>query len=95
MLDENIEADSKLMELVQDDAFARELYAALCNVNWTHENGAKYSDTFRCNSWIVADLRGRDEGDMVFYWSGGEGVISDRVRTELTRLGWSGVPMTC
>jgi len=75
-----------------DDGFADELYCALCNVDWVHDDGTEWSASWRYAAGVVAELRGRDEGYLDFYCSpsGAEGTISGRVGAAMAVLGWHG-----
>jgi hypothetical protein len=80
-------ADQDLLNLIQDESFAKNLYASLCNVQWIKDN-----DLFGC-SWrraaeLVAYLRSRGETYIDFYLSGAEGTIFPEVRQKLHDLGW-------
>ena len=101
----NLEQDlNGLGELLEDDAFAAELYSALCNNEW-RKGGRFWSCTWRTAGAIVAELRNsrrevwrdRDPGDeqnagyedyLDYYCSSHEGEISDRVREQLAKIGW-------
>lgn len=79
--------------LHDDRDFADELYCALSNSDWQHEDGT----TGRSMSWryaagLVAGLRGRGEDYLDFYCTRAceEGTISDRVAAAMAELGWSG-----
>jgi hypothetical protein len=76
-----------------DDAFADELYCALCNADWVHDDGAEWTGSWRYAAGVVAKLRGRGEGYLDFYCSrsGAEGTISERVGAAMAVLGWRGI----
>jgi hypothetical protein len=75
-----------------DRDFAVELYGALCNADWRHDDGTDWrGGTWRYVADVVAHLRGRGEGHLDFYCSGGEGKITDRVTEAMAALGWRGV----
>lgn len=75
-----------------DDVFADELYCALCNADWVHDDGTEWSASWRYAAGVVAELRGRGECYLDFYCSpsGAEGTISERVGAAMTVLGWHG-----
>jgi hypothetical protein len=75
-----------------DDVFADELYCALCNSDWLHDDGTEWSGSWRYSAGVVADLRELRECYLDFYCSPtqAEGTISDRVATALAELGWHG-----
>jgi hypothetical protein len=75
----------------RDRGFAVELYGALCNADWRHDDGTEWCGTWRYAGEVVAQLRGRGEDYMDFYCSGGEGKITDRVAEAMDALGWRGV----
>jgi hypothetical protein len=74
-----------------DRGFAVELYQALCNADWTHDDGTTWTGSWRYVAGEVAHLRGRGEDYLDFYYSGGEGTISERVAEAMAVLGWHGV----
>ncbi|MGH2916125.1 MAG: hypothetical protein ACRDMX_14180 [Solirubrobacteraceae bacterium] len=76
-----------------DDAFADELYCALCNAEWRHDDGSEWSGSWRHAAGLVADLRELGEGYLDFYCSarGAEGMISERIAAAMAELGWHGV----
>lgn len=75
-----------------DDAFADELYCALCNADWVHDAGAEWSGSWRHAAGVVAEVRARGEDYLDFYCSptGAEGTISERVGAAMAVLGWQG-----
>lgn len=91
---ELIEALQALAEPVAaDKAFAKELYAALCNMRWHRyvwdsENAPLASVTWRNAGGIVADLEGRGGDYLDFYCSGNEGTVSERVSVMMESMGW-------
>jgi hypothetical protein len=76
-----------------DDGFARELYAALCNMQWCLSQGGELvSMSWRSAGATVANLADRGECYMDYYCSGNEGTVSRRVGEALGVLGWKPVP---
>lgn len=75
-----------------DDAFADELYCALCNADWVYNEGAEWTGSWRHAAGVVAELRGKCEDYLDFYCSpsGAEGTISKRVGATMAALGWRG-----
>ncbi len=75
-----------------DDAFADELYCALCNADWRHDDGRTWHGSWRYSAQLVAALRDQGEEYYEFYWSPtrAEGSISGRVAAALAELGWRG-----
>lgn len=92
--DRNLEFDLQALSkrLRSDDAFARELYFALCNVEWMHSDGSEWHGSWRYAAGLVATLRGRGEDYADFYCSrpGREGTISERIAEAMRGLGWRG-----
>lgn len=87
----NFEDDLRdvLGQQMNDDDFARRVYASLCNIDWVHENGTEYSCTWRYAGGLVAEIRDRDEDYMDFYCTGNEGVIDAEVADAMEAHGWS------
>jgi hypothetical protein len=81
-------------EMLADDSFAHEVYAALCNMRWRNKNnpGAIYAVSWRHAGGVVAQIRGLGENYMDFYCSGREGRVSERVLKALGALGWEPWP---
>lgn len=52
-----------------DDAFADELYCALCNADWVHDDGSEWHGSWRYAAAVVADLRDCGECYLDFYCS--------------------------
>ena len=93
-VERDLEHDIKaLVDRTRSDRdFAVELYGALCNADWHHDDGTEWpGGTWRYVGDVVAHLRGLGEDYMGFYWSGGEGEITDRVAEAMAALGWRGV----
>ena len=79
-----------LQKLLQEnDKLAQEMYAALCNTNWEQISGTeKYSCSWRYAGGLVAGLREKKESYMDFYCSGGEGKVTPRISSLMSKLGW-------
>jgi len=99
----DLEADignSDILAKVYDNDYAKELYSALCNMNWckidviTILTEDYYSVTWREAGSIVADFRSAwyDEDYTDWYCSGNEGIVSDRIKADLAELGWAPIP---
>lgn len=76
-----------------DRGFADEMYCALSNVDWEHDDGtAGRSMSWHYAAGLVASLRGRGEDYFDFYCTRAceEGTISDRVAAAMAELGWTG-----
>lgn len=90
-----------LNKVRESDAYAQNLYAAMCNTDFIKNAiwPILQEDTWHC-SWryaggIIAEMR--EQGDyMDWYCSGigsekndvGEGVVTDEIREDLLKLGW-------
>jgi len=91
-----------LEKVRNDEAYAQNLYASMCNTDfvrndvWPLLKGEKWSCSWRYAGGIIADMR--EEGDYIdWYCSGigdknekfvGEGYVTDEIRTDLLKLGW-------
>ena len=82
-----ITTDSVIKTKIENDMFAKELYAALCNIIWKNSE-EEYSCTWRYAGELVASLRDKNEDYMDFYCSGNEGIISENVKNILTKYNW-------
>ena len=72
---------------LRDDKVAREMWSALANVEWFHENGECVGYSFRAAGGLIADIR--DSGDyMHWYCCGPVSVVSDEIRLALVGEGW-------
>ena len=74
--------------------YGRDLYAALCNNEFQRQDimpvlrDQRWSCTWRYAGGIIADMMG--QGDYIdWYCAGREGEVTDEVRADLLRLGWS------
>lgn len=74
--------------------YGRDLYAALCNNQFQRQDimpvlrDQRWSCTWRYAGGIIADMMG--QGDYIdWYCAGREGEVTDEVRADLLRLGWS------
>lgn len=86
----DLEVDLKNSELikkkVQDDNYAQNLYAALCNVCWQPIDIMSiliddyWSSSWRHSGGIVAELRNKGEDHIDFYCSGIVGEMSPEER---------------
>lgn len=77
-----------------DDAFANELYGALCNMRWRrrHADTEPVSMSWRYADGVVSHLACKGGCYLDYYCSGNEGVISARIRDALGALGWVPAP---
>lgn len=82
-----------LKKVRESDDYAKALYAALCNNDFTKNDvwPILQEETWSC-SWryaggIIADMR--EEGDYIdWYCSGNEGYVDDEIKKDLLTLGW-------
>lgn len=104
---DNMEHDLRTTDWILDkvrsnDAYAQNLYAALCNNEFVRRDvynvlaDRRWSCSWRHAGGVIADMR--QEGDYVDWYcsgsSGGygtqpEGYVTDEVRSDLMRLGWA------
>lgn len=98
-LERDLYRSDKIADKVQNLAYARDLYAALCNNTWIHKDVMEilknegYNCSWRYAGGIVARLRGK--GDyMDFYCSSiddyatPEGTVTDEIMNDINELGW-------
>lgn len=85
----------QLAERFADEEFSTELYRALANNVWRRDGGeGGISLSWRRAEELVNDLRGRHgQRRLELAQTGGEGEVSELVRDELGRLGWSARPL--
>ena len=80
-------------EIGRDVSIARAVYGALCNVEWMHRDGARYTCTWRDAAGLVAEIRntvsGTNEDYMDWYCSGGEGTVAALISDRLATRGWT------
>lgn len=84
---------TEICEKVLDDEYAKDLYRALCNMQWMKREvmpvlrNELWRASWRCAGAVVADLR--QEGDYLnWYCSGREGTVTEEIQEDLARLGW-------
>jgi len=83
----------------QNDKYAQNLYAALCN-NRFFKNDEEWTCSWRGAGGIVADLRNKGEDYIDWYCSGmsdiegylPEGEVSSEIANDLLNLGWNITP---
>lgn len=117
---EDVKNDPVIMAKLQDNRYAQNVYASLCNMRWQpQEVWPVLSEEYWTCSWrsaggFVADLRGCGEDYMDYYCSGirggfdlskssdedyftkngyvSEGEVTDEIREDFARLGWTPSP---
>jgi len=100
-LEDDIRADAEIMQKLQDNGYAQNVYAALCNIRWQpQEVWPVLQDEWWTCSWrraggIVADLLGR--GDYLDWYCSGsaetdeyvrEGIVTEEIEADFARIGW-------
>ncbi len=76
-----------------DPELAKEVWSALANVDWWHkEHGTEYM-SFRVAAKFIARFTDPTEYGYVKYLSGAPGVVSRRIRKDLSKKGWKLVQM--
>lgn len=87
-----------LTELFEEDIktsskFATDVWSALANVEWRHEDGTRFSCSWRAAGGIIARIRGEDKTDgmayMNWYMSGPDAVVSDEIQEAFKERGWT------
>ena len=84
-----------LSELVRaDDAFAHDLYGALCNMRWRLRDSGRdpVSMSWRHAGGVVSYLACKGGCYLDYYCSGNEGTVPARIRDALGALGWIPAP---
>jgi hypothetical protein len=73
-----------------DDAFAHELYGALCNMRWRRRDtdGEPVSMSWRYAGGVISHLACKGGCYLDYYCSGKEGVVSAPIRDTLDALWW-------
>jgi len=75
-------------QMRHDDSLCREMWSALANVDWTHENSDTAGYSFRAAGDLIAAIIGR--GDyMDWYCSGPYAVVSERIERAMMAEGWT------
>ena len=91
-----------IVDKTEDDVYAQNLYAALCNNQFYKEDMKEpWTCSWRYAGGIIADVKwlatGKAYDYLNFYCSAalsdnpkfvGEGTVTDEIRDDLTRLGW-------
>lgn len=98
--------DDLVAKVRYSDAYAQNLYAALCNMQWQRTEvwpllkGQLWSVSWRVAGGYIADIR--NEGDYLNWYCSGigpenesyvsEGTVTDEIAADLKSLGWIPVP---
>jgi hypothetical protein len=91
---DDLKADPELMTKLQEDRYAQNVYAALCNMRWQpQEVWPVLQDEYWSCSWrsaggLVADLRNRGEDYMDWYCSGITGGYDSALDTDKHTKGY-------
>lgn len=84
-------------QIAADDDLAARAYASLCNVDWTHEHGSRYSCSWRYAGGLIAEIRNElnETGEDYLHWycAGAEGRVDDDLAEALRALGWTAAPV--
>jgi hypothetical protein len=83
----------RLEDRLRDEKFARELYRALTDNRWEKDGESVALSWKRAEELINALRRGHNRPALQLFQTGGEGEVSDTVRSELERLGWKYEPL--
>lgn len=71
----------------EDECLCAEMWCAVANQDWRHDNGDTAGYSFRAAGDLVAGVVGRGNY-MDWYCSGPDGEVSERVREALAQGGW-------
>jgi hypothetical protein len=97
----NLEYDLLNSEYIRNkckasEIYSQNLYSSLCNNRFFY-NDEQWTCSWRMSGGIVADIRNVGEDYMDWYCSGlfdlegyvAEGTVTDEIRLDLIKLGWS------
>lgn len=100
-LEEDLTLSLMIKERIQNNQYAHELYCALCNIQWWHEeiNGPQ-TMSWRYAAGLVASLRAKHEDYLDWYCGGArdslnggrdpfEGEVTERIANDMKLLGWT------
>jgi hypothetical protein len=71
----------------ESDAIAGEMWSALANVDWKHDDGDTASYSFRAAGDLVAAVRGKGSY-MDWYCCGDYATVSETIADALSKEGW-------
>lgn len=91
-----LKTNSILEKCKHSIAYSQNLYAAMCNNQFLYGD-KEWSCSWRMSGGIVADIRNCGEDYIDWYCSGmanvdgyvSEGVVTDEIRLDLMKLGWT------
>lgn len=95
--DPNLEKDLRSSQYIHDkcvssETYCRDLYSALCNNRFVYNyNDKEWDFSWRYAGGIISDILEKGEY-LDWYCSGNEGNVTDEVRSDLIKLGWSVKP---
>ena len=77
-------------KLVEDEKFGHELWSALANVDWMHEDDADNTEcghSFRSAGSLIVSMLGKGHY-MDWYCNSRDGFVSERIAEALVSKGW-------
>lgn len=73
--------------MIADERLCQQVWGALTNVEWIHENGKSVLYTFRSAAEAISSILG--DGDYTdWYCCGPTAVVSDEIRAAMKAEGW-------
>ena len=70
-----------------DDQLCTEIWSAMANLDWKHENGDTAGYSFRAAGDLIAAIRGR--GDYLdWYCNGPYETVTDEIEAAMSKEGW-------
>ena len=73
---------------LSDDDIAAEMWGALANQPWQHENGDTADYSFRAAGDLVAAIRSVPGEDYMTWYCSGREVVTPRIAEALAKEGW-------